>query len=174
MGLDALIIVFWMLNFKPAFSLSSFTPIKSLFNSSSISALEWCHVPIWGCWYFSWQSWFQLVIHPVQHFAWCTLHEKWMWSRSVMPDSLWPWTVAHQAPLSMGFSRQENWSGLSFPSQGIFPTQRLNPGLLHCRKILYHLSYNTSCEMPDWMNHKLESRLLGEISTTSDTQMIPL
>ena len=27
-----------------------------------------------------------------------------------------PWTVAHQAPLSMGFSRQENWSGLPFPS----------------------------------------------------------
>ena len=29
-----------------------------------------------------------------------------------------PWTVAHQAPLSMGFSRQEYWSGLSFPSPG--------------------------------------------------------
>ena len=27
-----------------------------------------------------------------------------------------PWTVAHQAPLSMGFSRQECWSGLPFPS----------------------------------------------------------
>ena len=27
-----------------------------------------------------------------------------------------PWTVAHQAPLSMGFSRQEHWSGLPFPS----------------------------------------------------------
>ena len=31
---------------------------------------------------------------------------------------------------------------------------------------------STSFEMPGWMNHKLESRLLGEISTTSDTQMI--
>ena len=29
-----------------------------------------------------------------------------------------PWTVAHQAPLSMGFSRQEYWSGLPFPSPG--------------------------------------------------------
>ena len=29
-----------------------------------------------------------------------------------------PWTVAHQAPLSMGFSRQENWSGLPFPTLG--------------------------------------------------------
>ena len=33
---------------------------------------------------------------------------------------------------------------------------------------------STSQEMPVWMNHKLESRLLGEISTTSDMQMIPL
>ena len=32
---------------------------------------------------------------------------------------------------------------------------------------------STSCEMPGWMKHKLESRLLGEISITSDTQMIP-
>ena len=42
-----------------------------------------------------------------------------------------PWTVAHQAPLSMGFSRQEYWSGLYFLLQGIFPTQESNPGLLH-------------------------------------------
>ena len=33
---------------------------------------------------------------------------------------------------------------------------------------------STSCEMSGWMNHRLESRELGEISTTSDTQMIPL
>ena len=32
---------------------------------------------------------------------------------------------------------------------------------------------STSCEMPGWMKHKLESRLLGEISITSDIQMIP-
>ena len=42
-----------------------------------------------------------------------------------------PWTVAHQAPLSMGFSRQGYWSGCHFPLQGIFPTQGLNPCLLH-------------------------------------------
>ena len=34
-----------------------------------------------------------------------------------------PWTVAHQVPLSMGFLRQEYWSGLPVLSQGIFPTQ---------------------------------------------------
>ena len=42
-----------------------------------------------------------------------------------------PWTVACQAPLSMGFSRQEYWSGCHFLFQGIFPTQGSNPGLLH-------------------------------------------
>ena len=115
-----------------------------------------------------------------------------------------PWTAAYQAPPSMGFSRQEYWSGLPLPSpwcknsrryniyeqklsafrlivsslnwkwqrkwfsrvwlfvtayspwnslgqntgvgshsflQGIFPTQGLNPGLLHCKQILYHLSH---------------------------------
>ena len=41
------------------------------------------------------------------------------------------WTAAPQAPLSMGFPRQEYWSGLPFPSPGIFPTQRSNPHPLH-------------------------------------------
>ena len=37
------------------------------------------------------------------------------------------WTVAHQAPLSMGFSRQEYWSGLPFPPPGDFPDPRIEP-----------------------------------------------
>ena len=41
-----------------------------------------------------------------------------------------PWTVARQAPLSMGFSRQEYWSGCHALLQGIFPTQGSNPCLL--------------------------------------------
>ena len=36
-----------------------------------------------------------------------------------------PWIVAHQAPPSMAFSRQEYWSGLPFPSPGVLP----NPGI---------------------------------------------
>ena len=43
------------------------------------------------------------------------------------PTLATPWTVARQAPLSMGFSRQEYWSELPFPSPGTFPTQGLNP-----------------------------------------------
>ena len=39
-----------------------------------------------------------------------------------------PWTVAYQAPLSMGFSRQECWSGLPFPSPGDLPNTGIEPG----------------------------------------------
>ena len=50
------------------------------------------------------------------------------------------WTAARQAPLSMGFSKQEYWSRLPCPLPGVFPTQGSNLhllSLLHCRQILY-------------------------------------
>ena len=135
MGPDAMILVSWMLSFKPTFSVSSFTFIKRLFSSSSLYAIRvvssaylilliinpaifffivslfiylfififylaalglscsmrdlvpWPGIepgpPALGAQSPShWttrevptqQSWFQLVLHPVQHFAWCTLH----------------------------------------------------------------------------------------------------
>ena len=52
-----------------------------------------------------------------------------------------PLAVALQAPLSMGFPRQEYWSGLPFPPPGDLPTQGSNPGHLHCRQTLYCLSH---------------------------------
>ena len=52
-------------------------------------------------------------------------------SCSVTSDSVVPWTVACQAPLSIEFSRQEYWSRLPFPSPRIFLTQGSNPCLLH-------------------------------------------
>ena len=72
MGLDAMAFIFWMLSFKPAFSLSpssrsSLVPLPFL-------PYGWYHLHFWGYWYFSWQSWFQLMLHPAQHFAFCTLH----------------------------------------------------------------------------------------------------
>ena len=38
-----------------------------------------------------------------------------------------PWTVAHQSPPSMEFSRQEYWSGLPFPSPGVLPDPEIEP-----------------------------------------------
>ena len=52
-----------------------------------------------------------------------------------------PWTVARQAPPTMGFSRQEYWSGLSFPSPGDLPDPGIEPRFLHGRQTLYSLSH---------------------------------
>ena len=51
-------------------------------------------------------------------------------------------------------------------------------GKEHVKTVYYHPAYSTSmqrasCKVPGWVNHKLESRLPGEISTTSDMQMTP-
>ena len=54
-----------------------------------------------------------------------------------------PWTVSYQVPPSIGFSRQEYWRGLPFPSLGDLPDLGIEPGLLHCRQTLYHLSYSS-------------------------------
>ena len=48
-----------------------------------------------------------------------------------------PWTIAYQAPLSMEFARQEYGLGCHSFLQGIYLTQGMNLGLLHCRQILY-------------------------------------
>ena len=50
-----------------------------------------------------------------------------LFSRYLAYDSCDPWTVAHQAPLSMGFSRQEYWSGLPSPSPGESSPARIEP-----------------------------------------------
>ena len=55
-----------------------------------------------------------------------------------------PWTGACQIPLSMGFPRQEYWSGLTFLLQGIFLTQGLNPSLLHWQADFLSLSHQGS------------------------------
>ena len=64
-----------------------------------------------------------------------------------------PWTVAHQTPLSMEFSRQENYRvGSHALLQGIFLIQGLTLGLLHCRWIFFfffnHLSHQGSLTLP--------------------------
>ena len=60
----------------------------------------------------------------------CGSEVKWSELKSLSPVQLFvtPWIVAHQAPLSMRFSRQEYWSGLPFPSPGDLPNPGIEPG----------------------------------------------
>ena len=72
MGLDAMILAFWMLSFKPPFSLSSFTFIKRLF-TSLLSALRVVSPAYLRLLIFL-PAILTPVLHPVRHFSWCTLH----------------------------------------------------------------------------------------------------
>ena len=77
------------------------------------------------------------------------------------------WTVACQAPLSRGLSRQEYWNGLPFPSPGIFPIQESNPGLLSCRLILYLWSHQ-GCPLVWWvlLSNTVSYLVVGWLSTS--------
>ena len=76
---------------------------------------------------------------------------------SVISDSATPWTVAHQASLSMRFSQQEYWSGLPCPPPGDLPNPGIEPVSLYVscigRCVLYHwrhlrsLSKSTHCSI---------------------------
>ena len=70
-----------------------------------------------------------------QHCGMCSV-----WAQLLSRAQLFvvPWTAAHQAPLPTEFSRQEDWSGLHFLRQGIFPNQGLNSVSCIGRWILYH------------------------------------
>ena len=63
---------YWVLShfFDSSLSLSSRGPLVPL----QFLPLRWCHLHIWGYWYLSWQSWFQLELHPAWYFTWCSCH----------------------------------------------------------------------------------------------------
>ena len=63
-------------------------------------------------------------------------HVRFWWSLVLVTQScpsVTPWTIAHQGPLSMAFSRQEYWRGLPFPSSGDLPDPGIELGFLPCR-----------------------------------------
>ena len=84
-----------------------------------------------------------------------------------MSDSLQPpWTVARQAPLSMGFSRQEYWSGLAFPSPEALGSSRLRDWTqVSCIAgqfftiwaFLYQLSHQGSPRILEWVAYPVSS-----------------
>ena len=73
MGPDAMIFVFWMLHLSQLFSLSSFTFFKSLFSSSSLSAIRMVSPAYLRLLIFLLAVLIPAVLHPAWHFLWCTL-----------------------------------------------------------------------------------------------------
>ena len=77
------------------------------------------------------------------------------------------WTVARQAPLSMGFSRQEYWGGQPFPSPGDLSDPGLGPGspALQADTLL--------CESPGKPSQSIESRILRhrEVKETENVHL---
>ena len=68
-----------------------------------------------------------------------------------MSDSATSWMIAHQAPLSMGFSRQDTGVGCCALLQGILPTQGLSPHLLHLHALAGRL-FTTSTTWKAYIN----------------------
>ena len=165
MGPDAMILVFWMLSFKPTFSLSSLTFIKRLFSSSLLSTIRVMSSAYPGslesslCFiqpgvshdvHETFDCLFVMLLlllscfsvstlcHPVdgsppgstvpgilqaKTLEWVAISFSSAWKRKVKVKPLnrvqlftTPWSVAHQAPPSMGISRQEYSSGVPLSS----------------------------------------------------------
>ena len=86
---------------------------------------------------------------------------------SVVFDSLWPpKTVAHQAPLPMGFPRQEYWSGLPFPSPGDLSDPGIEPAIScsshNGRRILYHWATREAMQVYEQWKFKSTNESLWE------------
>ena len=123
-GPDAMILVFWMLNFKPTFSLSSFTFIKSLFSSASLSAIRVESSAYLRYWYFSpailipacvssslaffmMYSAYKLNKQGDNIQPWCTPLP--IWNQSIVPC---PVLTVASWPAYRFLKRQVRWSGM--------------------------------------------------------------
>ena len=90
-------------------------------------------------------------------------------SLSVMSNSLWPQGLEptrHPCPWNSPW--QNTWAGSCSLLQVIFPTQGLNPGLLHYRQILYHLSHQGSPRILEWVAYPFSS---GSSQSSNQTRI---
>ena len=82
--------------------------------------LSWHNISV------TWEDWKQVIRSGI-----CLQHRSLRNVKVKLLSRVWlfatPWTVAHQAPPSMGFSRQDHWSGLPFPSPGDLPDPGIEP-----------------------------------------------
>ena len=104
-----------------------------------------------------------------------------------MPKPLTVWTTTNSGKFLKMWEYQTTWPAsweicMQVKKQQLEPDMEQQTGSKSGKeyiKAVYchpaHLNYmqSTSCEMPGWMKHKLESRLPGKISITSDTQVTP-
>ena len=141
LGLDAMILVFWMLSVKLVFSLSSFTFIKMLFSSSLICTLRWCHLPIWGCWYFSQQSWLQLVVHSAQHLTLLYI----LISKMGLPS----WLNGKEPPCQCRRHGFDPWVGKIPWRRKWHPSSVSSPGKFHGQRSL--VGYSPWGHMTKWL-----------------------
>ena len=149
MGLDAMILVFWILSFKPTFLLFSFSFIKRLFSSSSLSAIRvvssaylrlLIFLPPILVFYYQHNSWCFLSIHSIPNYflglfsdhynrplGWCyyCMPAKSLESCLTLWDPMDCGLPGSCFLISTGFSKQEYLRGLACPPPGDLP----NPGI---------------------------------------------
>ena len=99
-----------------------------------------------------------------------------MWFTTNCGKFLKRWEHQTASPASweicMQFKKQQ--LELDMEQQTGFKSGKEYVKAIYCHPAYLTCMQSASCEIPGWMKHKLESRLLGEISTTSDMQMTPL
>ena len=78
-----------------------------------------------------------------------------------------PWTVTHQAPLSVGFLRQKYWSGLPFPSPGDLP----DPGIEPRSTCIIGRRFTTWASREDWQENKERHKSRGELGFSWDRKL---
>ena len=98
--------------------------VQTMFSSETVCKLGVPFLSAVLCWWWGlWQEfvstfWYRYFLtHSTCRCVCCCLLFRW----EVLSNSATPGTVAHQAPLSMGFPRQDDWNGLPFPSPGDLP-----------------------------------------------------
>ena len=130
---------FLNVEFKTAFSLSSFIFFKRLVSPSSFSAIKPYCLHIWGCQYFSRQSWLQLMSHPAQHFAWCTSTA---WKLNKQGDNIQFWYTPLLI-LNQSFVPYVVLTGASWPACRFLRTQVLWSGILIFLRISQFVATHT-------------------------------
>ena len=137
---DSMILVFWLLSFNPAYSLSSLT-FRSFLIPLHFLPLGWYHLHIWSCWYFSQQSWFQLVSHnsPAFHMMYseCKLNKQ--------DDSIQPWctpfSILNQSVVPCPILAVASWRAYRFLRRQIRWS-----GILISLRIFHSLLWSTQSE----------------------------